>query len=193
VAPQEQPQARLCLDGVLIWTRDVDQLQNIVRLLEEDRPGTEELSQAVRSAPSEAVGKTGLEVVGEYVFEHLLRRDVAFNKSNYRSIVSITIGSRVADSVNSITFRRQYSVEVPCPAGEDVGALLDGEILHAGEHQFVDLKSPANRSTGRLLPTMQRCGPKSSRSSLTTSRTARSERRLPRQQNADSLIQACGS
>jgi hypothetical protein len=80
VAPQEEPQASLSLDSVLIWTRDVDQLLNIVRLVEEDRPGIEELSQAVRSAPPEAVSKAGLEVVGECVFEHLLRRHVALQQ-----------------------------------------------------------------------------------------------------------------
>jgi hypothetical protein len=138
VAPQEEAKARLRLNGALICTRDVDQLQNIVRLVEEDRPGIEELSQAVRPSPSEAVGEPGLEVVGEHVSSICCGDTWPCNRSKYRSIVSITIGSSIGVPLTSITFRRPYSVEVPGRAAEDVGTLLGGEILQAGEHQFVE-------------------------------------------------------
>jgi hypothetical protein len=74
-------------------------------------------------------------------------------RSKYRSVVSTTIGSRVADSLTRITLRRPYSIEAAGCAGEDVSTLFGGQILQAGEHQFLERAEIAGHALdGEVAP-----------------------------------------
>lgn len=55
-APQEESQPGAGVDAVRRRAGDADQLQHLVGLVEEHRPGVEELGQRVRAAPAVTVG-----------------------------------------------------------------------------------------------------------------------------------------